>query len=147
MEIQALTLIVTEDDLNELLRRHLYDGLPVEELEIRVAAEGLCLKGIMPLFLDIKFETWWSVSVQEGKVLARLVQFKALGMPGGVFKSAVLKLLDDNIKSEDWLCRHEEGLLLDVDSWLLANGLPLKTNLSAVLCQEGHLLIEAMVGQ
>ncbi len=63
--------------------------------------------------LNIALETWWSVSVQESKVLLR---------------------------------RHEEGLLLDLDSWLLANGLPLKTNLSAVLCQEGHLLIEAMVG-
>ncbi len=147
MEIQALKLTVTEKDLNELVRRHLPAEQPVEELEIRVAAEGLCLTGVLTLFIDVKFETLWTVSVQQRQVLARLARFKAWGMAGSVFKSAIVKLLADAARDADWLHRDGDSLLVDVDRFLRQNGLPLKTNLSAVLCQEGHLLIEATVGR
>ena len=40
MEIQALRLIITEDDLNALVQEHLPADSPVENLHIRLAPEG-----------------------------------------------------------------------------------------------------------
>jgi hypothetical protein len=144
MEIQALRLLVTEKALNELVARHLPDDQPVEELRFRLTPEGLHVSGEYPLFLRISFETHWELGVRDGNVTARLKRFKALGLPAPVFKSVLLKVLRETAGKESWLrFDGEDTILVLVDRLLAEKGIPLRTNLSAIRCQEGSLVLEA----
>src|SRR5436305_3419455 len=95
MEILALQVRVTEDDLNEALRRHVPPNQPVEDLRIGLPGSVLVVTGVLPLFINVKFETRWELSILQGRLHARLAQFKAMRIPANIFKSAVLKILEE----------------------------------------------------
>src|SRR5262245_12357088 len=143
MEIQALRLIITEDDLNALVQQHLPPDSPVENLHIRVAADGVFVKGVYPLFINVSFETQWEVSVVAGKVQARLATLRALGVPGNVINSAVLKLVADAAEKEPWLRVDKDTVIADVDAALAKEGLRARTNLARVTCAAGQIVVEA----
>lgn len=143
MEIQSLRLTISEDDLNSLLRKHLPDDAPVEKLQVRLTPAGVVVTGVYPLFINVSFETQWELSAQQGNVAARLANLRALGVPGNVFKSAVLKLVADAAKKEPWLRIDKDTVLLDVDAALLKHGLPARTNLTRVACAAGEIIVEA----
>src|SRR5262245_42306002 len=144
MEIQALRLTITEEDLNALLKEHLPPDQPVENIHIRVAPEGVYVKGMYPLFINVSFETHWDLSVREGKVLARLANLRTLGVPGNVFKSAIMKLVADAAKSEPWLTIDRDTVMVDVDAALVKHGLATaRANLTRVLCDAGRIVVEA----
>src|SRR5437016_5949747 len=132
MEIQALKVVITEQDVNALVKKHWPDDQPVEEVAIRLTADGLVVKGVYPLFIDVSFETRWALGVQAGKVSARLTNLRALVIPGNIFKSAILKLIGDAARSESWLQVEDDTVLVDVDRVLQKNGLPAKTNLTRI---------------
>jgi hypothetical protein len=144
MEIQALKLLVTEQDLNEIIRKHLPDDQPLENLQIRVAPEGVYVTGEYPLLFRVGFETMWELEIQGGKLLARLAALKAMGLPATVFKSAVLKAIEEAVQKEDWLAFDADTIVVDVDRLLAGEGIRAKTNLNAVRCQAGALLIESV---
>jgi hypothetical protein len=143
MEIQALTLFITEQDLNDLAARHQPDDSPVEDLRFRVTAEGLHISGEYPLFLKVTFETLWELGIRDGHVTARLARLKALGLPITVFKSMLLKLVQEAAGKGDWLHVEDETIIVNLDRWLVKEGVPLRTNLSAIRCQEQSLVVVA----
>jgi len=143
MEIQALKLLVTEQDLNELVKKHLPDDQPLENVRIRVAPEGVYVTGEYPLLFRVGFETLWELDSQGGKLLARLTGLKAMGLPATVFKSAVMKAIEEAVQKEDWLGFEDDTVVVAVDQLLAEQGIQAKTNLSAVRCQTAALLIEA----
>src|SRR6266542_1007036 len=49
MDILALRATISEQDLNDLAKRHLPSNLPVEELRFEVIPEGLRIRGEYPL--------------------------------------------------------------------------------------------------
>jgi hypothetical protein len=142
MEILSLKAAVTEQDLNDLLRKHGPKIEPVEDLKIRIAPEGLYVEGVYPLLVNVKFEALWELSVESGKVAARLANLRALGIPASLFRTTVLKLIAEAVKSDDWLEVDHETVRVDVDRLLLKEGLTARTNLRAVSCQSGTLLLE-----
>jgi hypothetical protein len=146
MEIQALTLLVTDQDLNELSARHLPKDQPVENLRFHISPEGVHVTGEYPLFLRVAFKTLWELGVRGGEVTARLARFKALGMPLAVFRSLLLKLATDAAGNQDWLRMDNDTLLLQVDRALQAEGYPVRTNLTRIECREGSLIVEAKAG-
>ena len=81
MHIQTLKLLVTEQDLNDLVARHLPDDQPLENLTIRLGPEGVTVAGEYPLFVRVAFETLWELGTQGGKAVARLASLKAMGLP------------------------------------------------------------------
>lgn len=144
MEIQSLKLLVTDQDLNELAARHLPADQPVEELRLRVSPEGLHVSGEYPLFLRVSFETQWELGVRAGNVTARLRHFKALGLPVPVFKSVLFKILRDAVAKEEWLeFADDETIVVQVDRLLAREGVPLRTNLQRIRCQDQRLVVEA----
>jgi hypothetical protein len=143
MEIQALRLLITEQDLNELIAKHLADDLPLENLELRLAPEGLSISGEYPLWVRVAFDTLWALEVQEGKLLAHLASLKAMGLPATVFKGTVLKAIEDAVQAQDWMAFENDCIIVDLDRLLAGQGIPLKTNLSAVQSQHGSLVILA----
>jgi hypothetical protein len=143
MEIQALTLLVTEQDLNDMLARHLPPDQPLENLKVRVAPEGAYVTGDYPLFVRVSFETLWDLDVHAGKVTARLANLQAMGLPATMFNAVVLKAIEDAIQNQPGLTFDKDTIKVDLDQLLAAEGIPLKTNLKTVHCQTGSLVIAA----
>src|SRR5205807_180450 len=82
----------------ELLRRHLPQGLPVQDIKIGIAPQGVVIQGVYPMFIKVAFETLWEPAIQQGKLLLKLSQFKAMGMGGNMFKGAILKQIADHVQ-------------------------------------------------
>lgn len=143
MEINLLRLTISEQDLNDLARRHLPADHPVEDMKIQVVPEGVHIKGEYPLFINVSFETRWELGIQGGKLTARLANFRALGIPGNIFKSAILKLMADAAQEQDWLALEQDTIHVNVEGLLLKSGLSARTNFSTVTCQAGHIILEA----
>ena len=143
MEIQALKVIITADDVNALVKKHWPEDHPVEDVAIKLTPEGIVVKGVYPLFINVSFETHWALGVLAGKVSARLTNLRALGVPGNIFKSAILKLIGDAARREPWLEINDDTILVDVDTVLAKNGLPARTNLTRIACEDSRIIVEA----
>jgi hypothetical protein len=143
MEILALRATISEQVLNELVARYLPADSPVEEVRIAVTPEGVIVKGEYPLLVTVSFETLWELSVVEGKVVARLARLRTLGMPMMVLRSVVMGAIASAARSEDWLQVEKDTVRMDLDRALTNEGLRSRTNLTAVRCEAGQLVIEA----
>jgi hypothetical protein len=143
MEIQALKLLITEQDLNELLTRYLPADSGLENVRIRIAPEGVYVTGEYPVLVRVAFETLWELEGRSGKVHARLGGLKAMGLPAAVFKGAVLKAIEEAVQSEDWLAFDNDIMVVDVDRLLAEKGIKAKTNLNLVRCLVGEVIIES----
>jgi hypothetical protein len=141
MEIQALKLSLSEHDLNELLRRYLPPDQPIEELAVRVSPNGLTVSGVYPLFINVHFETRWALSLDQGQVAARLDNFKAMGVPGNIFKSAIVKMIEDAAGAEEWIQIKGDTIRVDVDRCIGKYAFAAKTHFKALECRPGEILI------
>jgi hypothetical protein len=143
MEIQALKMSLTEQDLNALLQKHLPAEQPIEDLTVRLSLKGLTVSGVYPLFINVHFETLWNIGVDGGHITARLEHFKAMGVPGNIFKSAIVKMIEDVAGAEDWLRIQGDTLWVDVDRCIGKYAFPAQTHLTSVECQAGQIVIQA----
>jgi hypothetical protein len=143
MEIHSLRASISDKDLNDLAARHLPDDQPIEDVEIRITPEGVYLRGVYPLFVNVRFETHWQLGIRDKKVTATLAGLKAMGIPGSIFKSAILKFIADAAKGELWLQVDQDTILIDVEGILLKNGLNARMNLSKITCQDGLVWVES----
>src|SRR5262245_65669677 len=100
MQLHRLHLTLTDQSLTVLAREHLTKDLGMEDLEIRVKAEGVHVKGSYQMFLPVTFESLWEVGVENGVVTARLANFRTLGMAANVLKSLIMNLIADAAKKE-----------------------------------------------
>ena len=115
MEIRSLTLIVTEADLNEWAARILSRLESVRDLRLAIIPEGIRVSGTYQKLFGIRFLALWQVSVSEGKVVARVEEFKA-----GALSLSFLKgyLLDAIAAATTVLQLRGDGLWIDVDTLL-----------------------------
>jgi hypothetical protein len=143
MEIHALKMSLSEQDLNALLQKHLPAEQPIEDLTIRLSPKGLTVSGVYPLFINVHFETLWKIELDGGLVTARLEQFKAMGVPGNIFKSAIVKMIEDAAGAEDWLRIDGDTIWLDLDRCIGNYAFAAKTHLTSIECQAGEILIQA----
>jgi hypothetical protein len=142
MQVYALKLAVSEQDLNDLLRKYLPADHPIEDLAVRVAEQGLTVSGIYPLFINVHFETLWRLGLEQGRVTARLAHFKAMGVPGNIFKSAIMKIVEDLASAEEWIEVAGDTLRIDVDRCLGQYAFPTRTHLKLLDCQTGAIYLE-----
>jgi hypothetical protein len=146
MEVHALKLSLSEQDLNDLLRKYLPAGHPIEDLTVRVGPKGLTVSGVYPLFINVHFETHWGLGLDQGRVTARLDQFKAMGVPGNIFKSAVVKMIEDLAGAEPWVRVQGDTLWIDVDGCIGKYAFTAKTDLRHLDCQTERILLEGGTG-
>jgi hypothetical protein len=146
MEIKQLALIVTDQDLNQIARRHLPKDFPVADLEIRITPEGMHIQGKYPLLVHVPFETLWELEVVSGKINAKLAKAKALGLPVTVFINMFMKLIHDAFLNEPWLDQEQKMLIIDVEKLLEEEGFNIRMNLRNVHASVGRLFVEASDG-
>jgi hypothetical protein len=144
MEILALKLLVPEDAVNALLAERLPPGVPVRKLAVRITPEGVRVQGEYPtVFMSVAFETLWSVAAAGGVLELRLADLKVSGFPATMLRGLIFKVLKESTGKEPGLSVEGETLRIDLDRFLAAKGLPLKSNLRGVLCGVGSLVVEA----
>jgi len=143
MEVRALTLHIADADLNSLVAKLLPPDSPLEDVSLQVRPEGVCVKGVYPLLVNVSFECWWVIGETNGKVSANLSKLKAFGMPAMVFKSAVLKALHELSARDNWFEVKGEEVYLDIEYLLGRYACQTRLNLRSVMCGDGVMVVEA----
>jgi hypothetical protein len=144
MEILGLKLFVTEEEANDLAKKHLPNAGAIENLRIRLTPEGVVVSGEYPaLRLKVGFETLWELSVAGPEVRARLAAVKVAGFPAGILKGALLKMAREAVAQEAGLRVDDESVSLDVEEAARAQGVPVRVRFSAVRCSIAGLVLEA----
>ena len=143
MELHALRLSLTEQDLNELLRKYLPKDAEVEDLRVKLGNQCVHVNGTYPFFIPVRFETIWDIGVENGHACARLASFKAMGVPGNIFKSAVVKIVEDIAKQESWIRIVGDRFLADLESGCSKYAVLAHLHLKSIVVQPGVLLLEA----
>jgi hypothetical protein len=143
MEIQQLTLVVTEVDLTTLAQKHLGEKHGLEKVACGIVPEGLQITGEISLFMPVAFETLWELEILEGTVAARLKKLRALGLPFNSFQGMFLKLLRDLGKKDNWPEIRDDVILLNVETLAAKEGFQFKGNFRTIQCQTGYLTLTA----
>jgi hypothetical protein len=140
MHLENLKLVITETDLNEFALKFLPPHAKVRNLSVRVTTRGVTVAGTYDAGLSIPFETLWEVLLCEGHLAARLAALKTGFLSLGFGQSYLVSAI---AAAARLIGRRGDLLLLDVDAILAERGVPLRTNLSEIHCEQGKLVIEA----
>lgn len=143
MELHSLKLSLTEQDLNELLRKYMPKNVDVEDLRVKFNDGRIHVTGVYPFFIPVRFETIWEISVDNGHASARLASFKAMGVPGNIFKSSVVKIVEDLAKQEGWIRIVGDRFLADLELGCSKYAVLAHLHLKAITVRPGTLLLEA----
>jgi hypothetical protein len=147
MEIHRLCISLTEKALNDLANKHFPEEVAVEDLEIRILPEGVRVKGAYQMFVPVTFEALWELGVEGGRATARLAHFRTMGIPANVLKSLIMNVIADAARKEPWLQVQGDLVRADLDGMLKRGGLQGRTNLTAIRCQIGVIVVEAGNGE
>ena len=143
MEIHSLHVLITEQDLNELAKQHMPKDMPVEDMRLRLSPEGVHVTGVYPFFISVKFETIWHLSAEQGKAIAQLTKFRAMGVPGNIFKSAVVKIVEDIARQENWIRIVGDRFLADLELGCSKYAVLAHLHLKSITVKPGSLMLEA----
>ena len=143
MELHALRLSLTEQDLNVLLQKYLPKDAEVEDLRVKLAENAIHVSGVYPFFFPVRFETIWEVGVENGHLSARLASFKAMGVPGNIFKSAVVKVVEDVARQEQWIRIVGDRFLADLELGCSKYAVTAHLHLKSIVIRPGTLFVDA----
>jgi hypothetical protein len=144
MHVHALKLSITEQELNEWAAALPAGKSSIEDLQIRLTAEGIVVRGEYPtLLMKMAFETLWEVKGVGSIVEARLISMKVAGLPATMLRGVVLKTLSDLLGREPSVRVVEQSLYIDLSKLAVLQKLPLCIHLTTVECSPGKLVIEA----
>src|SRR5947209_17391048 len=102
MDIQLLKLLVTEQDINTIVTKVLGNKPQVREVKVSLGPEGVHVNGVYPTaFMSVRFQTLWEVSVQAGKVAARLADLKVVGLPVTMLRPAIMAAIAEAVAKEE----------------------------------------------
>lgn len=141
MEVHALELHLTQEDLNGLARKLVPEDSPVEDLQILLKPGSVGVRGVYPMLVNVSFECWWQADISQGKVRCKITQLRAMGMPGMVFRSAVLRALESLAKREYWFAVEGEDIFIDPEYLLSRHAIPGRLNLKALQVLESALVL------
>jgi len=144
MHIQALKLVVTEAEVNTLVKKYVPDSNSVENLRIRLTPEGEVVAGEYPTFMmKVAFETVWTIIAVGAEVIARLADARVSGLPAGMLKGALMKMIRDQAGHEPGVRVLEDTIRIHLVEAAQAHSVPLRVNFTVVFCGVGTLLLEA----
>jgi hypothetical protein len=144
MELQALKLFVSEDTVNGLIKKYVPDTGSIENLRIRLTPEGVVIAGDYPTFLmKMAFETLWELTAAGPELLARLTSVRVAGLPAGLLKGALLKLLRDAVTGQPGIQILDEAVRIHAEQVAGAHGVPLRVRFTGLRCSIAGLVLEA----
>jgi hypothetical protein len=144
MEIQSLRMLLTEQDVNQLLKDHLPKEYAVENPRVNISEQGILFAGEYPtVFVKVPFETLWEMSVHNGLLLAKLTGLRVSGVPATMFRGVLLDVIQDAVAREGGVHLEDEIIHINLEEAARARKVPLRMKLKRVHHSDGVLLIEA----
>jgi hypothetical protein len=145
MEIQALKLFLTEADLAAALKQRLADQEGVENLRASLLPEGVKVQGEYATGFGFKvaFETVWGLTATGPCVQAKLDTVKVAGLPAGMLRGALLRMIREAVEGQAGVMVEEETVRIDLPAVAGGYGIDLRVNFSAVRLGTGELVVEA----
>jgi hypothetical protein len=140
MEIQALRVLITEEELNDWLSKLLRLPDRIRNLQVKLLPEGISVRGTYQWVIGVSFEMLWEVFIHEARIAARLRRFEAGGLGLGLVKRYVLEAI---ASEAHWSRLEGDRLVLDFDLLLNDKGINIRSNLKTVQCGRGYLVIES----
>src|SRR5438874_1883209 len=133
MELQALKLIVTDADVNQLLEEFAPKDLEVKNLRVQFTPDGVRVTGsTKALLFTVSFDTLWELALNGKYVEARLNSLKVAGVPAGKLRGILLKMVRDAVAKHPGITVEGEVVRVDANEGLRARGVPLQITLSVV---------------
>ena len=143
MDIEALRLIVNEEEANQLLSEHAPKEGDIQNLRLRFTPEGVVVSGdTKALFLKVGFETLWQLTIVEGRIVVRLASLQVAGLPAGKFRGLLLKMARDAVAKQAGIVVAEDEIVVDVNEVLRARRLHVTVRLTEIRCNAGTLTVE-----
>lgn len=143
MEIHALRVSLTEEDLNRMLGKQLAKHQMVKDARLRVVPEGLHFTGVLRSVFEVPFESTWLLAVRDGKLAATLAVLKALGLSANLFKATLLRFVADAVQKTEGVHIDADTIVIDLDHIVSRQGMNARVNLVAVIAAEGSIVVEA----
>jgi hypothetical protein len=144
MEIQALKVLLTEDEANRLLAEHARSDAEIENVRLRFAPEGVIVTGdTKALFFKVGFETLWTAAIVDTRIVVRLASLKVAGLPAGKFRGMLLNMARDAVANEAGVVVEEESICIELNEALRARRIPVTVRLTSIHCSAGALTVEA----
>lgn len=145
MEIQALQLLLTEDDINAILARYIPADQPLRDVQVQVTPEGVVVAGAYPTpFFRASFQTRWVLGIREGRLTAQLADLQVARVPIGIVRGMLLEMLAETLTQVDGIQIDDDTLVVDVERLVLAQlGLTVRTHLTAACTEAGQVVLKA----
>jgi hypothetical protein len=144
MDIQSLRLRVTDADVKAILASFQPEDAPIEDLLVRLTPEGVIVQGEYPaLMMKVAFETVWEVSAAGPAVAVRLAHVKVAGLPAGVLRGVLLRMVRDATVNQAAIHVTDDTLRVHLEELAQAHGTSLRVNLTRVVTGDGWLTVEA----
>jgi hypothetical protein len=144
MEIQSFKLFVTDADVANLTAKLLNNHDSIEDLRVRLTPDGVLLQGEYPTsFFKVPFETVWHLSASGPCVQVRLESVKVAGLPAGILRGALMKMVRDAVAGQAGVTVQNETVVIHVPEAARAQGVELGVQFTAVRMSVGCVVIEA----
>jgi hypothetical protein len=145
MEIHSLRVLVTDADLSALATRLAPDVEKIEGLQARLTPAGVELRGEYPTGFGFKvpFETLWQVAGAGPELRVGLAEIKVAGLPAGILRGALLRMLRDAAEGRPGVRMEGESLRIDLAEAAGAQGIIFRVNLTGVTFDSGTMVVEA----
>jgi hypothetical protein len=147
MEIQSCRLFITDADVAAMTARLLGEYDAIEGLQVRLTPDGVLLQGTYPTsFFKVPFETVWHIAAAGPIVQVRLASVKVAGLPAGILRGALMKMVRDAVAGEQGMTVQEETIVIHVPEATRKHGVDLAVHFTAVRMSVGCVVIEAARG-
>jgi hypothetical protein len=144
MELQSFKLLVTDADVSALTTRLLREHDSIEGLQVRLTPEGVLLQGEYPTsFFKVPFETIWHLDAAGPIIRVHLGAVKVAGLPAGILRGALMKMVRDAVAAEAGFTVQEETIVIHVPEAAKNQGVDLAVHFTGVRMSVGCVVIEA----
>jgi hypothetical protein len=142
MEVHSLKLLVTEEDLVQLAIQAAKDQEQLSDVKVRITPLHVSVSGSYQVMMRVPFETTWQVVIRDGKVAATLAELKVVGLPAGLLKGVLMRMVADEAAREPALAVEGDTIVFDPDRFLAGAGIVGRANLTLIRCELGRLFLE-----
>lgn len=144
MEIQTLSLFLTDADLAKVIALVAHSDTGVEDLAGKFTPEGIVVTGRYPtMFLRVPFETVWVVEPAGPELRVSLASIRIGRVPAGPLRGLLLSMVRDVVAQLPGTVVRDEVIVIHAPDVARARGVDLQVRFTAVRLSIGAAVVEA----
>jgi hypothetical protein len=143
MEVQALRLVISDRDLDALVRHHATKNAPVTDLSLAILPDAVQVAGKYPTrILKVPFEMSWVPTVEGSLIRMTLDEVRVVGLPGNMLRGGVLDAIRKAGANVVGVTVEGESVVLNLGLLLDSRGIELRASRLSIRCEAGRMTIE-----